>query len=393
MEDKIDIHGVEARCDTSLDKFKADSNINEKNKELILKFVGDCRAGKTLIGRSKKKIGKARILKYLYVLRTVSGWLGKPFDEVGPEEIEKLISDLEEDAYKKGSGTKHYSEETKLDFKKVLRKFYKWLGRGQLVEFMDMSIKPKDAPAITREEVEKLLNSTPDSGLKAATMVLFDGGMRAEELLNIRLKDLTKKRNENETESYWVDIRFSKTEARKIPLPLCNKYLSEWLADHPNADDPEAQVFPLSYGRLSSKVSSLAEKALKKRITLHTLRHSSATYWAPRMNRYQFCTKYGWSFKSNMPDRYIKRKGIIFEKIAEKGDTDQLTKLQKENRQLVERVEMLEGEYKQVRKALEFVMELVEVVGDEDLKKYLFKKREEQLRAAKAGYSLTSQND
>jgi hypothetical protein len=35
------------------------------------------------------------------------------------------------------------------------------------------------------------------------------------------------------------------------------------LADHPDADDPEAQVFPLSYGRLSSKVSSLAEKALK----------------------------------------------------------------------------------------------------------------------------------
>ena len=50
------------------------------------------------------------------------------------------------------------------------------------------------------------------------------------------------------------------------------------------------------------------------------LRHSSATYWAPKMNRYQLCAKYGWSFKSNMPDRYIKRKGIIFEKIAEKGD-------------------------------------------------------------------------
>ncbi len=38
------------------------------------------------------------------------------------------------------------------------------------------------------------------------------------------------------------------------------------------------------------------------------------------MNRYQLCAKYGWTFSSNMPDRYIKRKGIIFEKIAEKGD-------------------------------------------------------------------------
>ena len=72
-----------------------------------------------------------------------------------------------------------------------------------------------------------------------------------------------------------------------------------------------------------------------------------------------------------MPDRYIERKGIIFDRIAEKGDTDQVAKLQKENRQLMEKVEALEvvdstlrGEYKKMRKALEFVMELVEDMGE-----------------------------
>jgi hypothetical protein len=112
------------------------------------------------------------------------------------------------------------------------------------------------------------------------------------------------------------------------------------------------------------------------------------------MNRYQFRTKYGWSFKSDMPDRYIKRKGIIFDRIAEKGDTDQVTKLQKENSQLMERVEMLEvvdstlrGEYKKVRKTLEFVMELVEDVGEEEMKRHLFKKRKEQLMLAQPGNS------
>ena len=46
---------------------------------------------------------------------------------------------------------------------------------------------------ITREEAEeKPINSTPESGLKAAIMVLFDGGARAEELLNVRLKDMEK---------------------------------------------------------------------------------------------------------------------------------------------------------------------------------------------------------
>jgi predicted nuclease with TOPRIM domain len=67
-----------------------------------------------------------------------------------------------------------------------------------------------------------------------------------------------------------------------------------------------------------------------------------------------------------MPDKYIKRKGIIFDGIAEKGDADQVTKFQKENSQLMEKVERLEvvdstlrGEYKEVIKAFEFVMELV----------------------------------
>ncbi|NWF93698.1 MAG: hypothetical protein HXY46_12330 [Syntrophaceae bacterium] len=95
-----------------------------------------------------------------------------------------------------------------------------------------------------------------------------------------------------------------------------------------------------------------------------------------------------------MTGRYIERKGIIFDKIAEKGDTDQVTKLQKENRQLTEKAEALEvvdstlrGEYKKVRKALEFVMEVVEDMGEEEVKGHLLKKKKEQLMAEGGGHS------
>ena len=50
-------------------------------------------------------------------------------------------------------------------------------------------------------------------------MVLFDGGSRAEEFLNLRIKDLTRKRYENDTYCYWINIRYSKTFPRNIPLP------------------------------------------------------------------------------------------------------------------------------------------------------------------------------
>ncbi|MBM4277367.1 MAG: hypothetical protein FJ130_05700 [Deltaproteobacteria bacterium] len=98
------------------------------------------------------------------------------------------------------------------------------------------------------------------------------------------------------------------------------------------------------------------------------------------MNRYQLCAQYGWAFKSDMPDRYIERKGIIFNQIAEKGDEDQTTRLQKENRQLMEKMGMLEQNYRKVSKVVEFMMPLIEKM-DEDLKRKILEKRKEELSA------------
>ena len=82
-----------------------------------------------------------------------------------------------------------------------------------------------------------------------------------------------------------------------------------------------------------------------------------------------------------MPDRYIERKGIISDQIAEKGDVDQATRLQKENRNLMEKVERLEQEYNKLRKASEFIMSVVEGMDTEDLKKRVFEKRKRELMA------------
>ena len=79
-----------------------------------------------------------------------------------------------------------------------------------------------------------------------------------------------------------------------------------------------------------------------------------------------------------MLDRYIERKGIIFDQIAEKGDMDQASRLQKENRNLMEKVESLEREYGKVRKIVEFMMPLIENM-DDDFKRQFFEKRKEQI--------------
>jgi len=60
-----------------------------------------------------------------------------------------------------------------------------------------------------------------------------------------------------------------------------------------------------------------------------------------------------------MPDRYIERKGIIFDQIAEKGDVDQTTRLQKENRSLMEKVERLDQEYNKLYNPLKRSVSLI----------------------------------
>jgi predicted nuclease with TOPRIM domain len=94
-----------------------------------------------------------------------------------------------------------------------------------------------------------------------------------------------------------------------------------------------------------------------------------------------------------MPGRYIKRKGIIFNEIVEKGDIDQVTNLQKENRQLMEKLNGLDGEYRKVRDALEFITSIVGCMDTEDLKRKVFEKRKNELAVLPdrqpADYKLT----
>ena len=306
METKIDIHNRTHQYEMEIRRLEADTSMNARDKELMLKFVQDCKMGKTTSGKNRKKVGEARILKYAQTLRVLSAWFGKPFEEVTQEDMEKLVYGIEENIYKRRE--ENYTEETKADYKKTLRKFYKWLGKPGLVEFISLTVKPKDVPVLKREEAEEMVNSTPHTIMKAAVMVLFDGGLRIEEFLNLRTKDLTKEKYD-ENNCYWIDIRYSKTFARKIPLPLCTKHVEKWMEEHPNKKDPEGQIFPFTYAAFRKRLRTLAEKALKKSVYPHMLRHSSATYWAAKMNRYQLCAKYGWAFSSDMPDRYIERKG------------------------------------------------------------------------------------
>jgi len=347
-EGKIDIHKRNDQLQRILYRLINDNTINQENKSLILKFIQDCQLGKTIKGKSKKKIGHARCLKYISILLKISEYMEKSFNKITQNDMEKFISRLESDVYQ-SRFHKPYGEETKCDYKKTIKKFWKWKdGNNQkypeLVDWIDTYSSIKDVPALTRDEVEKMVECAANYRDRALLMVLFDSGARIEELLNVRLK----KEHlfwKDTIKCYMIRLEFSKTKPRTISLPLCTEYINKWLEVHPAKDNSQAQLFPLTYCNLKKIINRIGKKVLDKKVSPHLLRHSSATFYANRLNRYQLCYRYGWAMSSKQVDRYLDREGIFDKSTAEIVRTDEIIKTSECNRSLKEELAIVKESY------------------------------------------------
>jgi integrase len=318
---KKDIHHIEQSFRSALCKLENDNSLVQRNRELILSFIRE---------------------------RKLSHWLDKPFDSVTQADMEGVIEGLENNKYKREIKDKkgrilrssNLAHSTKLDYKKTLRKFYKWLlgdndHYPELVDWIDTFDIEKEIPALRREEIERLAEALKLRD-KAILMFLFDSGARAAEFLNITIGDLTKVDN-----SFKARIAFSKTKPRTIHLPICSKYLELWLQESKEKDEHN-YLFPISYEALRRMLYRVGKKVLNKRVTPHILRHSSATYYANLLKSpYKLCYRYGWSMASQMPKRYIDREGIIEEETPDLVRVNDISKLEKQNQDLKEEISMV----------------------------------------------------
>lgn len=345
------------------------SKLLPENEELIKQFIRDARLGKTIKKGAKKKVGLLRQAKYSQDLKKLDKYFKKPLTEVTETDMENFILDLEEGAVSKKNG-EPYAPETQIAIKKIVIKFYKWLNNGEIpeiVDWIDTSCEIKDYDAPSKEEIEKLLiimtSREPESLIRnrALLMVLFDSGARADELLNMRLKHL-----EEENGDYKVRIEFSKTQKRTLSLPFATKYLKEWLDIHPARTEPLAQLFPMSYSNLCHLVKRLG-RFIGRKMTPHTLRHSSATYWAGKLTQYQLCYRMGWSMNSKQPARYIDRAGIDQERISQVVKAEGMSRVQEQNEELHRRLALME---EQLQRFMETdkaeVRKILALVRDQD---------------------------
>jgi len=280
-------------------------DIPKENKEIMLNFAKELQIN---------GIKALRIIRYLKTLRAVHRWKNKPFAEWNEQDLKDVLFGIENNGYK---------TETINEFRKGLRKFFKWF-RGedwQGLKILRGERKDKRKPdVLTEEEISRMIEAAVNSRDQAIIATGYEAGLRIGELATLTWGNIT-------WTEWGAKIKVhGKTGERVIPIVMAASYLRRWLIDHPyydlrsNSVDPEVLVFvrvnrkhagkPLSYNMYSKIIKQAAKKAgIKKRVYPHILRHSRATVLANKLTEHQMNIYFGWVQGSDMPSIYVHLSG------------------------------------------------------------------------------------
>lgn len=327
---KIDIHNRNLK--TRLESVK-DWNISQQDKKDIHKFLEAAKIGRVNKG---KKISETRLIKYLDLFKPAFTFFNKPVSQITIKDMEKFEKALTSDEINK-QNNKPFSAWTKTSMKRALIIYLRWKLKPEkyvkLTEWLDTK-PPKQTPDYLKEqEIEKLFKSCKNDKERYLIAVLFDSGARAEEFFNIRYEDIQlPKENENYVK-ITLKAEYSKTEGRTISLywkhslNVVRDYFQE--REQEGIKSNEA-VFNDNYDNMRQFLYRIGLNVLGKKLNFHLFRHSSATYYASKLNRQELCYRYGWKFSSNMPDTYISRAGMVNKELDEKFKATELEQFKKE---------------------------------------------------------------
>ena len=229
-----------------------------------------------------------------------------------------------------------WSEDTRADYWDRFTRFYAWVAhraedagapldnrayrllvdpKHKKVYKIDKNRQEKKG-ILSEEEVVELVELQTNLCYKVFFAVLYESGMRSQEAFSLLLRDVEAKDNG----SFVLHLRKSKTVKRPIPLQTYSvPYLRKWLRAHPEKRFKDAKLFfntkgePLNNFAANKELKGLLKASTidKRKITLHSFRHSRATHLASKgLSEFEMCRLFGWSIGSRMPATYI-REGAI----------------------------------------------------------------------------------
>ena len=152
------------------------------------------------------------------------------------------------------------------------------LDRPELLKALFRVQGPQKLPTVlTQEEVARLLDAAPGAKYKAALSVAYGAGLRASEVLSLKVSDI---------DSARMLLRVQQGKGRKDRHAMLSPMLLDILREWWRIGRPEAWLFPgqnpvnpLTMRQLNRVCHMAAEAAgLGNWVTPHTLRHSFATH-------------------------------------------------------------------------------------------------------------------
>src|SRR5437867_1693333 len=161
----------------------------------------------------------------------------------------------------------------------TLRFFFRvTLKRYAIVEHTHFIHELRKLPVVlSPEEVARLLDAAPGLKYRAALSVAYGAGLRAAEVVSLKVSDIDSKR---------MLIRVEQGKGRKDRNVMLSPHLLDLLRAWWRAARPQGWLFPgrdpvqpmttRQLNRACHAAAHLAE--INKRVSLHTLRHSFATH-------------------------------------------------------------------------------------------------------------------
>ncbi|MCP1850188.1 integrase/recombinase XerD [Bradyrhizobium sp. USDA 4508] len=161
----------------------------------------------------------------------------------------------------------------------TLRFFFRvTLKRHEIVEHTHVIHEPRKLPVVLSvEEVARLLDAAPGLKYKAALSAAYGAGLRANEVVSLKVSDIDSKR---------MIIRVEQGKGGKDRNVMLSPSLLALLRAWWKMARPQGWLFPgrdpaqpMTTRQLNRACHAAAQMAeINKRVSLHTLRHSFATH-------------------------------------------------------------------------------------------------------------------
>ncbi len=206
---------------------------------------------------------------YLRAVGDFTAFFGRSPDSAGAEDLRRY------QLHMRSSGA---SATTMNAAVSALRFFFGvTLGRDDANQGMTTLREPRKLPVVlSPEEVARLLDAAPGLKYRAALSVAYGAGLRASEVVSLKLTDIDSSR---------MVIRVEQGKGRKDRYAMLSEPLLHLLRTYWKASRPQGWLFPgqnpvnpLTTRQLRRAFDGArAAAGIDKRVSLHTLRHCFAT--------------------------------------------------------------------------------------------------------------------